>query len=330
MLLRYLSSVPLPFSPLPDAEFRMQGGLELATQYLAGEDSSLAGACELVALSTAAAQEEQLLIEDLSALLEVPLTDTSLLALLSQCAEIANVNDAASEQPTGDAEATIMQHIAAGEPLVNITNVVFLNRGARSRSRQLLAAGRSKGRGGDASGGILQAAAVSDQGWTVNDLPVQFAPVRGTVLQPRLLGRGNELLGGLALTQTRSSHSSRKCSSRFSSLVSDCYRQQTASGNKASVNGLRPFGLDPAFNPRSGLFSADAAQNEEQYYNKSTGSAELSSDGFPVAFFPRDVKGKPTFIVVFPVRTSSPAPCISKFVSSGFPISRVQGTCTIE
>lgn len=122
----------------------MQGGLGLSAQYLAGADSSLTGACDLVALSTAAAQEDQLLIEDLSALLEVPLTDTSLLALLSRCTELTNVNDASFEGPTAASQGSMMQHIAAGEPLVNITKVVFLNRGATpSRPRQLLAAGRS-------------------------------------------------------------------------------------------------------------------------------------------------------------------------------------------
>ena len=48
-----------------------------------------------------------------------------------------------------------------------------------------------------------------------------------------------------------------------------------------------------------------AARNEEQFYNTSSGSSEITAQGFPAAFFPRKFNGKTTFMVVFPVRTVS-------------------------
>jgi hypothetical protein len=49
------------------------------------------------------------------------------------------------------------------------------------------------------------------------------------------------------------------------------------------------------------MFSILAARNEDQFYNTSDGSSEISPTGFPLAFFPRKLNGKPTFVVVFPV-----------------------------
>ena len=131
-----------------------------------------------------------------------------------------------------------------------------------------------------------------------------------------MLGRGNEMLGGLGLTQTRASTSSRTCSSRFTPLVSSCQGHLPNSDSRASAKRLLPFGLDPAFNPLSRMFSAEAAQSEEQYYNSSEGSPELSPEGFPLAFFPRTVKGKPKFIIVFPVR--HPVPELATLSSLSF------------
>ena len=67
------------------------------------------------------------------------------------------------------------------------------------------------------------------------------------------------------------------------------------------------------------MFSALAASNEDQYYNTSTGSSEMTPQGYPAAFFPRKLNRNPTFVVVFPVRLASPdvieMPVESPFVS---------------
>lgn len=290
----------------------MQGGLD---EQLAEEALGADRICDLVGFSSIAFTEQQLLLEELSALLQLPLTGGALLAVFSKCTEISN--DASLGASSPEAPTTLLQEISAGQPNVNITNVMFMHtrmNNSLSHSRQLAAKskGRTKGSSEELTS-IVQSADVSEQEWTVSDLPVQYAPVRGTVLRPRMLGRGNEMLGGMKVKQIRAADSNRKCSSRFSQLVSACQRSQLqATSSQLSENSrvlgtsrLRPFGRDPAFNPLSGLFSATAAQNEEQYYNTSVGSEEVSEEGFPAAFFPRVVKGKPTFVIVFPVR-----PCL--------------------
>lgn len=68
------------------------------------------------------------------------------------------------------------------------------------------------------------------------------------------------------------------------------------------------------FNPLSSMFSFLAARNEEQFYNTSTGSPEITSQGFPAAFFPRELNRKQTFVVVFPVCAASAPPPASRIL----------------
>ena len=289
----------------------LQGGLELSGQYHVDARPSMDSICDLIGLYTAASGEEQLLVEELSLLLELPLTDGALLAILSRCTSLAN-DAAAAEAST--ATPGLVQEIAAGEPLINVTNVLFLHRPVGpsylSHSRRLTARSRASGSGQADTVDVVEFADVGDQGWTVHDLPVQYPAEPGTVLRPRMLGHGNEVLGGVQLTQTRAAASDSTCRSRFLQLVSACQGSRLhASGvevpsNARAGEALAPFGRDPAFNPLSGLFSATAAQNEGAYFNQSAGSEELSADGFPAAFFPRTVNRKLTFIIVLPVSPS--------------------------
>ena len=233
--------------------------------------------CDLVGLSITAFRQDQLLVEELSSLLELPLTDAALLSILSRCTALAN-DAAAAEAST--AAPGLVQEIAGGEILVNITNRMFLRTGvpsSQSHSRQLTAKGKSRAgeSGGEDMVDLVSSADMSDQDWTVEDLPVQFPAVPGTVLRPRMLGHGNEVLGGVQLTNTRAAASDWTCSSRFTKLVSVCQGSQLSSRDADAGQGMpgstgaggtqTPFGRDPAFNPLSGLFSAIAAQNEGAY-----------------------------------------------------------------
>ena len=303
----------------------LQGGLALSWQYLLDAQPSMDAICDLAGLSISSFREEQLLVEELSSLLALPLTDAALLAMLSGCTALAN--DAATE--TSTVASGLVPTIAGGELLVKITNRMFLRTGvpsSHSHSRQLTAQAKSSAKesGAKESGGlhmvdIVSSADMSGQDWTVEDLPVQFPAVPGTVLHPRMLGHGNEVLGGVQITQTRTAASHWTCSSRFAQLVSACQGSQLSSRDagqvvpgSAGAGGMQtPFGRDPAFNPLSGLFSAAAAKNEGAYYNMSAGSPELSADGFPAAFFPRTANLKPTFIIVLPVSPSHAyVPCL--------------------
>lgn len=96
------------------------------------------------------------------------------------------------------------------------------------------------------------------------------------------------------------------CNGRFSQLVARC------SNPFAHVidirSGFSSFGQDPSFNPSSGLFNADAAENAAEYYNVSQGSHEMSVLGNPYGFFPWEHKSKEApFVVVLPVRTGTTA-----------------------
>ena len=192
-------------------------------------------------------------------------------------------------------------------------NVLWLVKDTGStHSRHITASGKSRFRAsGSGVTSILSSADVSSKEWTLDDLPVDADPRPGSVLHPRVLGHSNEILGGLEISQTRLADSSRRCRSRFIDLVSACgsftSERQRLKITQGSGRWLQ-FGRDPAFNPLSGLFSEEAQKlGEEEYYNMSAGSTDISLQGFPAAFFPRTVRGKQVFTIVFPVRFCSSA-----------------------
>ena len=154
----------------------------------------------------------------------------------------------------------------------------------------------------------VRSADVSSQNWTIADLPVETMRIEGTVLRPRDFGRGNTMLGGLVLTQTRRKDSFiRQCSSGFSHLISRCSKAQLSTDARV-YNSRVPFGRDPGFNFASPLFSQTAVLSEDQFYNMSAGSSEISAQGYPAAFHPVQLQGSKEFIVVFPVSCSKALP----------------------
>lgn len=265
--------------------------------------------CGIVEISLKATQETQLELEYASFLLQLPVTGTTLTTVISQCMQLSNSAAMASDTPA-EYDAFLLLQIAQNNTHVPVSNVLWLRGDAEvdaTTSRRLTSA-RSRFRASaDGVTSILQSADVSLEEWTVDDLPVTGDPSQGTVLHPRVLGRANEILGGLELSQTRVQDSSQKCRSRFKDLASACGSRVSHARDHTEHGGQwLPFGRDPAFNPLSGLFSLKAQQvGEDQYYNMSAGSTDVTVQGFPAAFFPRTVRGKPSFIIIFPVRYSN-------------------------
>lgn len=91
---------------------------------------------------------------------------------------------------------------------------------------------------------VISSSIVASQNYTTGELPIQSQRIHGTFLRPRVLGRGNSILGGLVLTQEmRQDTSTRTCSSRFAHLSSHCV--SLATGNVSSLDVHSPFGSDP-------------------------------------------------------------------------------------
>lgn len=284
----------------------VQRGLDLSNDDLHEEALSHEDACSLVGLAVTSMRDTQLLLEEVAFLLQFPLTYSALLSTVSKCTELSNT--AALDNGNTDISTSLLEELARSAGHVPVTNVLWLHTTDRMESihsRRLASRTRVRS-GADGITSILIGSEVGSQNWTVDDLPVDDEPVPGTVLHPRFLGRGNEILGGVELIQTRNQDSSRRCKSRFLHLVSSCGSDALYAWNSSlPPGGVRwlPFGRDPAFNPKSGLFSMTAQQlGEEQFYNTSAGSSEVTVQGFPAAFFPRSVKGNPKFVVAFPVR----------------------------
>jgi hypothetical protein len=169
-----------------------------------------------------------------------------------------------------------------------------------------LTAGKKSSRSGsvDATTDVVRSADISSQNWTLADLPVESMRIDGNVMPPRVVGRHNHIIAGIHLRQKRTASATHGCNTRFRHLSSKCNTEEL--GDSGSTTATSPFGTDPAFNIRSSLFSADAAKNEDDYYNTSAASSELSASGFPAAFFPRwGSKGKPEFVLVMPVCPSA-------------------------
>ena len=95
-----------------------------------------------------------------------------------------------------------------------------------------------------------------------------------------------------------------RCAARFARFVPECTSAITARlARDASEYSTSPFGQDPAFNVRSVLYSATAANNVSAYYNTSAGSGDISIVGFPKGFFPVPFEGfEPGFPLMLPVR----------------------------
>lgn len=262
-------------------------------------------ACNLAGLSLDAMQDAQYLIEKFAFLLNLPLTDTAVLNIVLQCTILSN-EGSFDEGSTDDTEL-LLQLISADELHIPVSRIMWIPVGMHpdTRNSRLLTAvskGRSRASGGDMTS-MIPSADVSSQEWTVRNLAVEVAPRKGTVLHPRVLGWGNEILGGLELTQTRLRSSFERCGSNFQGLVTACRQLTERLNSNARGSIWLPFGRDPSFNPLSVLFSKTAAnRGEEQYYNMSSGSQEVTEAGFPAAFFPTAVHKQPKFLVVFPVR----------------------------
>ena len=131
--------------------------------------------------------------------------------------------------------------------------------------------------------------------------------------QPRVLGpsgRGNTLLTGVLVHQTRSDAASR-CISGFARLDPAC-----AVGRLTLLEepGGRedPFRREPAFNPRKPQYLPALSGRQRAYFNTSDAAGEIAPTGLPFAFFARAVPGFPTgFPVVFPVHSPALPHCSS-------------------
>ena len=93
------------------------------------------------------------------------------------------------------------------------------------------------------------------------------------------------------------------CTSRFSKLLPSCAAQEDT---VAAQVRLDAFGDDPAFNPSSSLYNAEAAIREAAFYNTTPGSADVSaSTGYPQVFQHVPLPGLPAgFAIFFPVCSS--------------------------
>lgn len=135
-------------------------------------------------------------------------------------------------------------------------------------------------------------------------------PAEGAFPQaiPRRLAPNNQVIGGLILHQTRAP-ASKDCLQPFAAKLSYCctLRQVVAplleGGDEASVS-VGPYGVDPAFDPNSPLFSSDVTQNVWEFFNASVAAQEVAPTGLPRAFFPRPLSGHGAgFPVVIPVHS---------------------------
>eukprot|EP00892_Ulva_mutabilis_P001791 jgi/Ulvmu1/11612/UM008_0013.1 len=208
------------------------------------------------------------------------------------------------------AQLPLVQALAADAELVNTTRVLLLMRdqeggagegGPRRRLQARASAKGAAGAGGDRP--AVQTATIEGLGWTTDNWEVGDARAAGAVTVPRHVGLGNVVLGGLFVHQTRQPWPMEApCSGPFAKLRLDCQlsaRIQLLLG----ASELKPFGRDPAFNPSSSLFAADAVGTEGRHFNTTPGSTDLTEVGYPAAFFPRAVPDWPNgFPIMFPVQ----------------------------
>lgn len=125
-----------------------------------------------------------------------------------------------------------------------------------------------------------------------------------------------QVMFGLLVHQTRKDPPDRhgRCRAPFSHLDHGCASQQppAAVPIDAASEGIIPardavpvpFGSDPMFNPRSGLYNPRLQDREASFYNRSKAAFEVRDTGMPYAFFSRPVPGLPAgFPVVFEARS---------------------------
>jgi hypothetical protein len=105
----------------------------------------------------------------------------------------------------------------------------------------------------------------------------------------------------LRVMQTRSTEVLDRCSSRYRNLLTHCTDIFWATHTDHSRQ--KSFGIDPAFNPSSSLFKTSVVENEDQFYNTTPGSGDLSETKFPFAFFSQPIRWWTGFHVTLPVRS---------------------------
>lgn len=112
-----------------------------------------------------------------------------------------------------------------------------------------------------------------------------------------------QIVGGVMLHVTRTA-ATESCMSKRRHLVHGCTAAAREQADVPSGTQTAPYGIDPAFDALSSLFSADASAQPGSYYNNTPGSPELFASGMPHGNFFRKVPGFATdgYPVVFPVR----------------------------
>ena len=87
------------------------------------------------------------------------------------------------------------------------------------------------------------------------------------------------------------------CEGPQAKLDADCFVRVQVSASQPAA--MQPFGIDPALNMASALYSARVRGNEGTFYNVSSGSSELSpATRYPWGFFPRSATGVPAGFAV--------------------------------
>eukprot|EP00892_Ulva_mutabilis_P000877 jgi/Ulvmu1/10790/UM069_0024.1 len=189
--------------------------------------------------------------------------------------------------------------------------------GTDAVGRRLLARASSKATtGSGAARRAVPSATIAGLGWTTADWDVGDPRRQGPVLVSRYVGLTSVIVGGVLLHQTRTPQDKQTgCEGRYAKLQAQCTtitatldRQlQSLPINRSSPAPVQPFGVEPAFNPSSPLFTTDAVDIEARFFNTSPGSPDVSIVGYPAAFFPRRFSGYAHgFPVIFPVQTDLP------------------------
>ena len=108
-----------------------------------------------------------------------------------------------------------------------------------------------------------------------------------------------QVVGGMLVHLVRKD-AARHCSSKFAKLSHLC--SSLYASTAVSVSG-QAYGVDPFLNSRSTMFDPDVVDRIGDFYNATTGSPEINTQGFPHAHFQRPVPGYPAgYPVVFTVR----------------------------
>jgi hypothetical protein len=141
----------------------------------------------------------------------------------------------------------------------------------------------------------LQSTLAATQATSLNDgVDVSFEPKR------RIIGNntvGAEIITGVLVHQTRF-RTATNCATKFAKLTIACLAHQ---GGLLMRGPLSPYGTEPAFNPRRPQYSTRLEGKYGAYFNATEGSGEVSSTGFPYAFFPREIRGAGVVLQGFPV-----------------------------